>query len=197
VQDAATVLAGLSSARTPWLTLALAGPADHGRLAATAADPDVTVIDITNPQAACGERCGRRSCTGYEVHAAALLADEPGQAWLRLWVRALVLAFLAGRPVPGVPGPLRPAGPLRAGGRVLSPRGRECLLATVIDAAAVSRGPDDGGGRARRPARLAGSRAVLAGPAHRAGSAGPGGPRRPGSGRGQDRDRIASGRDEH
>ena len=28
-RDAATVLAGLSSARTPWLTLALAGPADH------------------------------------------------------------------------------------------------------------------------------------------------------------------------
>jgi len=36
-----------------------------------------------------------------------LLADEPGQAWLRLWARALVLAFLTGRPVPGVPGPLR------------------------------------------------------------------------------------------
>src|ERR1051326_5519257 len=53
-RDAATVLAGLSSARTPWLTLALAGPADHGRLAATAADPHVTVIDITDPQAGPG-----------------------------------------------------------------------------------------------------------------------------------------------
>jgi hypothetical protein len=30
-QDAATVLAGLSSARTPWLTLALAGPGPSGR----------------------------------------------------------------------------------------------------------------------------------------------------------------------
>ncbi|HET9972744.1 MAG TPA: hypothetical protein VFQ68_31225 [Streptosporangiaceae bacterium] len=49
-QDAATVLAGLSSARTPWLTLALAGPVDHDRLAATAG-PDVTVVDITDPQA--------------------------------------------------------------------------------------------------------------------------------------------------
>ena len=49
-QDAATVLAGLSSARTPWLTLALAGPVDHGRLAATAADPDVTAVGITDPQ---------------------------------------------------------------------------------------------------------------------------------------------------
>jgi hypothetical protein len=45
-QDAATVLTGLSSARTPWLTLALADPADYGRLA-TAAAGDVTVVDIT------------------------------------------------------------------------------------------------------------------------------------------------------
>src|SRR5215468_7139767 len=55
VQDAATVLAGLSSARTPWLTVALVGPADHGRLAAAAAAAaevgDVTVVDITDPQA--------------------------------------------------------------------------------------------------------------------------------------------------
>jgi hypothetical protein len=51
-QDAATVLTRLSSARTPWLTLALAGPARaSGRLAATAAAGDVTVVDITNPQA--------------------------------------------------------------------------------------------------------------------------------------------------
>src|SRR5205823_478023 len=50
-QDAATVLAGLSSARMPWLTLALASPADHGRLAAVAAAGDVTVVDITDPQA--------------------------------------------------------------------------------------------------------------------------------------------------
>jgi hypothetical protein len=83
--------------------------------------------------AACGERCRRRPCSGYEVHAAALLSGDPGQAWLRLWAQALVLAFLAGRPVPGVPAPLR------AGGQALSPRGRECLLATVIEEAVGAR----------------------------------------------------------
>jgi hypothetical protein len=62
-----------------------------------------------------------------------LLAGDPGQAWLRLWAQALVLAFLAGRPVPGVPAPLR------AGGQALSPRGRECLLATVIEMAVGAR----------------------------------------------------------
>ena len=83
--------------------------------------------------AACGERCRRRPCSGYEVHAAGLLAVDPGQAWLRLWARALVLAFLAGRPVPGVPAPLH------AGGQALSPRGRECLLAAVIEVAVGAR----------------------------------------------------------
>ena len=35
---------------------------------------------------------------GYELHAAGLLARDDGQAWLRLWVQTLVLAFLpAGR----------------------------------------------------------------------------------------------------
>src|SRR5581483_9935880 len=91
--------------------------------------------------AACGERCRRRPCTGYEVHAAGLRADEPGHAWLRLWVRTLVLAFLSGHPLPGVPAPLRGPGQLRAGGQELSPRGRECLLATVIDAAIAARAP--------------------------------------------------------
>jgi hypothetical protein len=91
--------------------------------------------------AACGERCRRRPCTGYEVHTAGLLADGPGQAWLRLWVRTLVLAFLTGQPMPEVPASLRGAGQLRAGGQGLSPRGRECLLATVIDAAIAARAP--------------------------------------------------------
>ncbi len=67
------------------------------------------------------------------MHTAGLLAGDPGQAWLRLWAQALVLAFLAGRPVPGVPAPLR------AGGQALSPRGRECLLATVIEVAVGAR----------------------------------------------------------
>jgi hypothetical protein len=89
--------------------------------------PAVTELLAGRRSAACGERCRRRPCSGYEVHAAGLLAEDPGQAWLRLWAQALVLAFLAGRPVPGVPAPLR------AGGQALSPRGRECLLATVIE----------------------------------------------------------------
>jgi hypothetical protein len=82
---------------------------------------------------ACGERCRRRPCSGYELHAAALLACDDGHAWLRLWVQALVLAFLTGRPVPRVPAPLR------SGWQALSPRRRECLLATVIDDAVTVR----------------------------------------------------------
>jgi hypothetical protein len=105
----------------------------------SAASPDggsgVASLLAGRRSAACGERCRRRACTGYEVHAAGLLADDPGQAWLRLWVRALLLAFLTGRPMPGVPAPLR------AGGQALSPRGHECLLATVIDAAIAARAP--------------------------------------------------------
>ncbi len=95
--------------------------------------PAVTRLLAGRRSAACGDRCGRRPCSGYEVHAAGLLADEPGQAWLRLWAQALVLAFLTGRPMPAGPAPLR------AGGHVLRPRGRECLLATVIDAAVGAR----------------------------------------------------------
>ena len=83
--------------------------------------------------AACGPRCWERPCDGYELHAAGLLADDPGQAWLRLWVQALVLAFLTGRAMPRVPPPLRPAW------EALTPRRRECLLATVIDAAVADR----------------------------------------------------------
>jgi hypothetical protein len=95
--------------------------------------PAVTGLLAGRRSAACGERCRRRPCSGYEVHAAGLLAGDPSQAWLRLWAQALVLAFLAGRPVPGVPAPLR------AGGLALSPRGRECLLATVIEVAVGAR----------------------------------------------------------
>jgi hypothetical protein len=83
--------------------------------------------------AACGERCGVRPCSGYELHAAELLARDAGLAWLRLWVQALVLAFLTGRPVPRVPVPLRP------GWLALSPRRRECVLATVIGDAVTAR----------------------------------------------------------
>ena len=84
-------------------------------------------VRLGRRSAACGERCRRRPCNGYELHAAALLAHDDGQAWLRLWVQTLVLAFLTGRPVPRVPVPLR------SGWQALSPRRRECVLATVID----------------------------------------------------------------
>jgi hypothetical protein len=85
--------------------------------------------------AACGERCTRRPCNGYELRAAGLLAGDDGQAWLRLWIQALVLAFLTGRPLPCVPVPLR------SGWQALSPRRRECALATLIDAAVTARAP--------------------------------------------------------
>jgi hypothetical protein len=85
--------------------------------------------------AACGQRCQRRPCTGYELHAAALLAGQEAQAWPRLWIQALVIAFVAGRPVPRVPFPLRRAW------AELSPRRRECVLADVIDSAVTARAP--------------------------------------------------------
>jgi len=82
---------------------------------------------------ACGDLCRRRPCNGYDLPTAGVLADDPAQAWLRLWVQTLVLAFLTGRPVPRVPAPLRP------GGQALSPRTRECLLATAVEAAVTAR----------------------------------------------------------
>ena len=93
----------------------------------------VTALLAGRRSAACGDRCRRRPCDGYEMHAASLLADDHGQAWLRLWAQALVLAFLTARPVPRLPVPLR------SGGQALSPRGRDCLLATVVDAAIATR----------------------------------------------------------
>ena len=77
--------------------------------------------------AACGQRCQHRPCTGYELHAAAQLSGGDGQAWPRLWLHALVIAFVAGRPVPRVPVHLRRAW------AELSPRRQECVLADVID----------------------------------------------------------------
>jgi uncharacterized protein len=83
--------------------------------------------------AACGGQCRRRPCTGYELHAADALAHADGQAWLRLWVQTMLLAFLTGRPAPRTP-----AG-LRSGWRELSPRARECALATLVDRAVTAR----------------------------------------------------------
>ena len=106
---------------------------------------------------ACGPRCaGGRPCTQGEMRAAEVLAaaGSPADAWLRVWVQALLLAFLADRCLPAVPAPLR--------GRWdgLDDRLRECLLATVVDQAVAVRA------RALRPsydpAHLAGSAARAA-----------------------------------
>ena len=84
--------------------------------------------------AACGGQCTqRRPCDGYELTAADLIAHGDGQVWLRLWAQTLVLAFLVGRPLPRVPPELRSAW------RALSPRSRECVLATILDVAVTTR----------------------------------------------------------
>jgi uncharacterized protein len=84
--------------------------------------------------AACGEHCTRgHPCVGYELSAAELLAHGDGQVWLRLWAQTLLLAFLTGRPLPRVPAELR------AAWRALGPRSRECVLATILDAAVTAR----------------------------------------------------------
>jgi len=56
-----------------------------------------------------------------------------GRAWLRLWAQTLLLAFLAGRPLPRVPAEVL------SGWRALSPRGRECVLAASLDRAVTAR----------------------------------------------------------
>jgi hypothetical protein len=83
--------------------------------------------------AACGGQCRRRPCSGYELHAASLLAGDDERAWLRLWTQTLVLAFLAGRPLPRAPAEVL------SGWRALSPRSGECILATVLDGTVTAR----------------------------------------------------------
>ena len=82
---------------------------------------------------ACGQRCRERPCSGYELHQAAQLAADDSQVWLRLWIQALVLAFLTGRPLPRLPGPAR------RGWATLDARTRECVLATIVHGAVTSR----------------------------------------------------------
>ena len=109
-----------------------AGRPDEAGCPDAGAQPPPAVL-LGRRSAACGVRCAVRPCSGYELHAADLLARDDGLAWLRLWVQALVLAFLTGRPVPRVPVPLRP------GWLALSPRRRECVLATVIGEVVTAR----------------------------------------------------------
>ena len=80
--------------------------------------------------AACGPLCtDERACTLLELRKADLLAGPASadDAWLRVWVEALVLAFLTNRGIPVVPARLQ----RRWAG--LDGRLRECLLATVVD----------------------------------------------------------------
>ena len=83
--------------------------------------------------AACGCECrSGRACTLYELREADLIAGHPDWAWLRLWGDTLVLSHVVNRPMPAVPPELA-----RAWSR-LTPRLRECALATVLERA-VSR----------------------------------------------------------
>jgi DNA helicase HerA-like ATPase len=85
--------------------------------------------------AACGRRCHDRACSLLELRTAELHAASPQEAWLRIWVETLVLAFLTGRALPAAPQPVR----RRWAGFEVQERLRECMLATVIDRAVTSR----------------------------------------------------------
>ncbi len=137
---------------------------------------------LARRSAACGPRCtGERACTAAEMRAAEVLAapGSPAGAWLRVWAEALLLAFLTGRALPAVPGPLRGQWGSQWGSQSGAPDGRlgECLLATVVDRAVAVRA------RALRhsydPARLAAAAArAAAGALGQGGGPGP----RPGPG---------------
>ncbi|MGI5268832.1 ATP-binding protein [Nonomuraea sp. CA-218870] len=78
--------------------------------------------------AACGAPCRTgQACTLVELREADVLADAPDWAWLRIWCDTVVLAFVTGRSLPGVPRALAAAwGELPA-------RRAECLLATLVE----------------------------------------------------------------
>jgi DNA helicase HerA-like ATPase len=84
--------------------------------------------------AACGCECrSGRACTLYELREADLAAGHAEWAWLRLWADTLVLAHLVNRALPAVPVELG-----RAWSR-LTPRLRECMLATVLERSVTRR----------------------------------------------------------
>jgi len=86
--------------------------------------------------AACGRQCrDARACSLFELRAAELMSASPEEAWLRIWVETLVLAFLTNHGLPDVPAPVR----RRWAGYDGDERLRECVLATVIDRAVASR----------------------------------------------------------
>ncbi len=86
--------------------------------------------------AACGWECRHgTACTLLKLREAELMSGSPQDAWLRIWVETLVLAFITGRELPAVPEPAR----RRWAGFEDYKRLRECLLATVIDRAVAAR----------------------------------------------------------
>jgi hypothetical protein len=104
--------------------------------AAESARPGPAPPIVSCRSAACGPRCApERACTQREMRAAELLAAPglPADAWLRVWVEALVLAFLTNRSLPAVPARLH------SRWEGLDGRLGECLLATLIDRAVGAR----------------------------------------------------------
>lgn len=89
---------------------------------------------IARRSAGCGWSCrAQRPCTRKEIGRSVELAGAAESAWLRLWTQTLLLAFLAGRPLPAVPPPLL------AAWQRLDPRTRECALAMVAERAVAAR----------------------------------------------------------
>lgn len=90
----------------------------------------------SDPVSGCA-RCRRaqQSCTRSGIAAGLALADGSGQrsAWLRLWTRTLLLAFLTGYPLPAVPPPLRAAGGVR------QPHAIQCALAVLAERGVAER----------------------------------------------------------
>ena len=79
---------------------------------------------------ACGTSCRESgACTLMQLRQADLAADGDDAAWLRVWVEALVLAYLTNHPRPV------PPDALWRQWDVMEPRMRECLLATVVERA--------------------------------------------------------------
>ena len=84
--------------------------------------------------AACSALCrGERPCSGYELHVASLLAHDDEQRLAQALGQARSCSrSCPARPLPHVPGRV-------SGLAALSPRSRECMLATMIDEAVTAR----------------------------------------------------------
>lgn len=92
---------------------------------------------IGRRSAGCARCCvAERACTRHEIGLASTLAEAPdvqAAAWLRLWTKFLMLAFLTGHPLPEVPPTLG------AGWTAWPNRLRECALAAVAERGVADR----------------------------------------------------------